>query len=299
MTEALTSPLSLQDLWMHLPLLNFIQPRSIWGGISLSLRAMTIYSTSWFVGNVCRLFAQMYAALRMFYGFFVRLCTAFAYTAFAYVCERLLRTLCGFCVRIRLIFCTICATSAYVYVFLWVFSRFCVHIRLFCALWAAFEYGYGFLIPWKSWWSNPESSLICWKSQWSNLEGLLICWMSRWSDIEGSLICLKYRWSDIEGSLICWKSVLTVVMIGPSRGSVWRILSSGFLVRRSARYDWTVWRILSSGFRWVISPTILTRFTVQSYLIKFLSNDLLVIHHPILPWTVSCWSCRSIYNPVD
>ena len=102
---------------------------------------MTLYSASCFGGNVYRLFAQMYAAFRMFYGFCVRLCTTFAYVygfcvhlcaAFAYVygfsfahvvrllrtytafvrVERLLRTytayllrtLCSFCVRIRLIF---------------------------------------------------------------------------------------------------------------------------------------------------------------------------------------------------
>ena len=91
---------------------------------------MTSYSDSWFGGNVCRLFAQMYAALRMFYVFFVRLCTAFAhvvrilgtYTAYLLrklcgfcVCIRLLCALNGFCVSIRLIFCGHCAAFAYVY----------------------------------------------------------------------------------------------------------------------------------------------------------------------------------------
>ena len=61
---------------------NFLaldQPWSFRGDFPFLLRAMTLYSTSWFLGNVCRLFAQMYADLRMFYGFCVRLCTAFAY----------------------------------------------------------------------------------------------------------------------------------------------------------------------------------------------------------------------------
>ena len=98
--------------------LAFVQPRYFCGDFSFPLRAMKLYSTYWLVGNGCRLFAQMYAALRMFYGFFVRLCTAFAYvygffislcTAFAHV-ARLLRTytayllskFCGFCISIRI-----------------------------------------------------------------------------------------------------------------------------------------------------------------------------------------------------
>ena len=66
----------------------------------------------------------MYVALSMFYGFFVRL-----YTAFVYVCVRLLRTLCGFFVCIWLVCFASCADFAYVYGYL-------------CAL-TAFAYVYG------------------------------------------------------------------------------------------------------------------------------------------------------------
>ena len=53
------------------------------------------------------------------------------YTAFAYVCVQLLRTLCGFCIHIRLIFCASCATFVYVYGFLCALIGFCVRIQLF------------------------------------------------------------------------------------------------------------------------------------------------------------------------
>ena len=98
--------------------LALVQPRLLHGGFYFLLRAMILYSTSWFVGNACRLFAKIYAALRMFYGFCVCLCTLFAYiyifclclcTSFAHVVRilrtytaYLLRKLCSFCVRIRL-----------------------------------------------------------------------------------------------------------------------------------------------------------------------------------------------------
>ena len=105
---------------------------------------MTLYSASCFGGNVWRLIELMYAALRIFYGFCVRLCTAFLYI-YGF-CVRLctdlangvfllhmytallLRRLCGFCVRkwilcklsgfcvrIWIISCAICADVAYVY----------------------------------------------------------------------------------------------------------------------------------------------------------------------------------------
>ena len=82
----------------------FVQPQSFCGDFYLFLRAITLYSTSWFVGNVCRLFAQMYAALHMFYGFCVCLCTAFAHVLrlLSTYMDYLLRKLCGFFVRIRI-----------------------------------------------------------------------------------------------------------------------------------------------------------------------------------------------------
>ena len=168
-------------------------------------------------------------------------------TAFTYVCVQIFLTLCGFCVRIWLCFCACCADFAYVTVFF--------------ALWAAFAYGYGFLKPWKPRCSNLGGSLICWKYRWYDLEGSLICWKSWWSNLERSLIYWKSQWSKFEGSLIHWKSVRTLVMFGPSGGSVCRIPYS--------------------GFRRVLYPEIFSRFTVRSYLGLFLA--------------VSCWYCRAIY----
>ena len=81
--------------------LAFVQPRSFRGDFYFSWRSIMSYSDSWSGGNVCRLFAQMYAALRIF----TALCT------FVY----------GFCVHIRLLhtfvygFCARCAAFAYVY----------------------------------------------------------------------------------------------------------------------------------------------------------------------------------------
>ena len=105
----------------------FVQPLSICREFSFLLRAITIYSNSWFVQNVCRLFAQMYTSLRMFYGFCVHFCTDFAY-------------LYGFCVRFctdfahvmlvlrtyKAYLCASCATFAYVYGFLCALIGFCV-----------------------------------------------------------------------------------------------------------------------------------------------------------------------------
>ena len=93
----------------------FIQPQSFRGVFYFSWHGMTFYSASCIGGNFCRLFAQMYAAFHMVYGFCIHLCTAFAhivrllcmYTAY------ILRKLCGFCVRIR-IFCSL-SGFAYVY----------------------------------------------------------------------------------------------------------------------------------------------------------------------------------------
>ena len=126
--------------------------------------------------------------------------------------------------------------------------------------------------------SHIEGSLIYSRPQWSNLEGLLICLTFQWSDLKDSLICLTYQWSNILGLLICWKVVRALVMIGWSGGYVCRIRYSGFFVRQSTRYDWTVWRTVSSRFCWILYPTLFTKFTVQSYLINFWSDDLLTIH---------------------
>ena len=94
----------------------FVQPRSFCGDFYFSWRGMKLYSASWFGGNICRLFAQMYAALCMFTAVaYVCVQILFTYTSFAYVCVRILCTLCGFCVSIRI---------------LCVLSRFCVRIRL-------------------------------------------------------------------------------------------------------------------------------------------------------------------------
>ena len=54
--------------------------------------------------------------------FYVRLLRT--YMAFAYVSVRLLRMLCGFCVRIRLIFYESCAAFVYIYGFLCLLSGF-------------------------------------------------------------------------------------------------------------------------------------------------------------------------------
>ena len=113
--------------------ISFVQPQSFCGDFSFSWRGMTLYSASCSVVNVCRLFAQIYAALCMFYSFFVSLCAfvcgfcarcvAFSYVYDFFVCMlygfyvriRLLCALSGFCVRIWLIFCAHCAAFAYVY----------------------------------------------------------------------------------------------------------------------------------------------------------------------------------------
>ena len=113
--------------------ISFVQPQSFCGDFSFSWRGMTLYSASCSVVNVCRLFAQIYAALCMFYSFFVSLCAfvcgfcarcvAFSYVYDFFVCMlygfyvriRLLCALSGFCVRIRLIFCARCVNFAYVY----------------------------------------------------------------------------------------------------------------------------------------------------------------------------------------
>ena len=255
-TEAVPLPLSFPDLWVHLTFLLSSNHDQFVGTFFL-LRAMTIYSTSWFVGNVYRLFAKMYAALRMFYGFFVRLCMAFAYqyglfvhlcTAFAHVVWLLqmytayiLRKLCGFC----------------------------VHIRIFVRV-------ERILIRWKYWWYDLEGSLICLKSWWSNIEGSLICWNSWLSNL----------WFAI--------SVWKIMMIGPSGGSDIQG-SVKFFIRQYTRYYWTIWRILSSGFCRVIYTTICTQFTVRSYLIKFLSENILAIHRTILPQRYLVDIDRAIY----
>ena len=106
---------------------------------------MTLYSDSCFGVNSYRLFAQIYAALHMFYGFCVRLCTVFVYiyvfcvrlcTDFAHD-ARIFRTLRGICVRIWLIFCASCAAFAYVYGF--------------CALWAALRTYTAYILQFSMW----------------------------------------------------------------------------------------------------------------------------------------------------
>ena len=159
--------------------LAFVQPQSFRGDFYFSLRAMTLYSTYWFVGNVCRLFAQFYEALRMSYGFCVCLCTAFLYvygfyvhfcTDFAHV-VRLLRTymayflhkLCGFCVHIRIFVLVdwICVCIRLIFVYVW-----CKPSQ---GIWSS---GFFYLL------FSVRTLVICWNSWWSNLEGYLIFYCS-------------------------------------------------------------------------------------------------------------------------
>ena len=124
---------------------------------------MTLYSTSWFVGKVYRLFAQMYATLRMFYGFWLRFCTAFAYVCGFCVCIWLLRMfLYGFCAR--------CASFAYIYGFLCALSGFaCLHGLSFVMLDAdRLEGSYlaGALIVF-----FVQTVVISWQFLGSNIEG--------------------------------------------------------------------------------------------------------------------------------
>ena len=114
--------------------LDFVQPRSVRGDFYFSLHSMTIYSTSLFVVNVCRMFAQMYVALHMFYGFCVRLYTVF-------------------CVNIRILrkfvysFCARCAAFSYVYgLSLAQVVQLLRTYTYFCACLAASAYVYGFFV---------------------------------------------------------------------------------------------------------------------------------------------------------
>ena len=81
----------------------------------------------------CVRLLHAYTAFAYVYGFCICLCTVFAhvvrilrtYTAYLlrklcgfFLRIRLLCTLCGFCVRIRLIFCARCAAFAYIYAYL-------------------------------------------------------------------------------------------------------------------------------------------------------------------------------------
>ena len=117
-------------------LLSFVQPRSFCGDCYFLWRSIMLYYASWFGQNVCRLFTQIYAALRIVYSFCSRLCMSFAYvqvfcvrfcTDFAHIL-RLLHTntayllwkLCSFCVRIQ----HLCALRAFVYVYGLSFAMF-------------------------------------------------------------------------------------------------------------------------------------------------------------------------------
>ena len=186
----------------------------------------------------------MYAALCMLHGFCLHLCTALrTYTDSSYVCERLLRTLYGFCVRIQLIFWEICAYFAYVYSFL-------------CAL-SVFAYVYGLYL------------------EMFDADRLEV------SELAYSLICFVYAiardpltFSRIRSWLFCRVHFLRklLVIIGPSResnleGSV-EFLSSMICSLWLDHLKDPIVRVPSSS----------------------LSNEMHVIHRPILLWKFLCSS---------
>ena len=156
---------------------------------------------------------------------------------------RLLRTYTAFayvCIRL---FCTLC--------------RFCVHIRLIvCASCAAFAYVYGFLCALSGFFVRIRIFLRV-ELIFDSLKVLMIWYLGFFDLLK---VLMIWSWGFF--------NLLIVSMI-----QYW-----GLFFRRSARYDWTICRIQSSGFRRVLYPEIFTRFIVRSYLIEFLSNNLLAIH---------------------
>ena len=133
--------------------LAVVQPWSCLGGFSFHGVAWRFYYSFWFRGNVCRLFAQMHAVLRMFtafctflYGFCVHIqllrtfmygfCTGSAYFAYVYSLYfaqvvRLLRTYTAF-VRIERLFRTYTAYLHGVQCRQYCVIRFCGFLGFFC-----------------------------------------------------------------------------------------------------------------------------------------------------------------------
>ena len=109
-----------------------------------------------------------------------------------------------------------------------------------------------------------------------------------WGLVDLFKVLMFQSWGFVDSLTVCTNAC--------DDWTVWRIRSSVFLVQRSVCYDWTVWRILSSGFSWVLYQIIFTQFTVQYYLIEFLSDNFLAIHRPILSWTVFCLYTHFFYR---
>ena len=248
--------------------ISFVQPWSISGDFSFLLRAMTFYSTSLFVGNVCRLFAQVHASLRMFYGFCVHFCTAFEYVyAFCvHLCTDFVH-LCGFFVRIRLIFCASCATFSYVYGVLCALSGFCVRIRLFVryerllrtdtAYWFLESFGYPIL---RFLWfvETPDDQILrfCWFVVTPDGLILRVPWFVESPDDP----ILRVLWF-IES--LCERSLWLDCLDDPSGGSD--------LQGSVELFIWRPARDSPSDLTWSISyPTFFSQFTIQSYLEGFL-----------------------------
>ena len=227
----------------------FFQPISISGDFSFSMRAMTLYSTSWLVGNVYRLFAQMYAALRMFYGFCVHLCTAFAHVVrlFHTCTAYLLRKFCGFCVRIRL------------------FVRVQRLFDAFESLYDTILRFFGFAIVSSN---DLELLKVSTVRSWGFFDLLLF--------VRTLVIHWNYRSSDLEDSLIRASCSLWLDCMDDP---IFRVPLSYFSAR-AVFYDWTFWRIQYLGFRRVLYPTICSQFTVRFYLGGFL---LILIEQYIYP----------------
>ena len=246
--------------------LDFVQPRSICEDFYFLLRAMRIYSTYWFVGNVCRMFSQMYAALRMFCGFCVRLCTYFAYVYGSCIrlCKdsahivRLLRTYTAY------LLCKLCVFCVCIQIFMRV-ERLCVHIRLiFCDVRC-----------------GPS-----WRICYSGFFALLL-------SVQTLVICLKSQGSNLEASVKFFFRASCSLLLDRLEDPILRVPSISFSAQ-SARSYWTVSGIQSLGFRrvlfpcellvligpsrgsdiegfcQVICPKICFRFTVRSYLGGFL-----------------------------
>ena len=214
---------------------------------------------------------------------------------FGYVIQILRTFLHVFCVRIQLLrkfvygFCASCAAFAYIYGFLCALSGFWLRIRVFlCAL--------SFFCVQIQLFDSLKVSPI---RSWGFFDLLKVPMIRSWVFVD----FWKSQWSDLEGYLFARSPndpILRVLwFIESPDDPILRVICFVEIPDDPTHYGWSIWRILSSGFHRVLYTTVFMWFAVRSYLIKFLSKNLLAIHCPILPRTVCCWSYRAIYNHVE
>ena len=225
----------------------------------------------------------MYTALCRFYGFCVRLCTAFAY-----IFVRLLRMFVhGFCALaafayVHGFFCARSADFAYVYVFLCALIRFCVRIRVCLRVKRLFVYIYGFFIPLTS--GDPILRVLWFvRSPYDSI--LRVRWFVRSPDDQILRVrCFVWRPDDpilrvrwfVESP--CKRSWLLDYMYDPSEGSNLQVplskylyimigLSGGYSLQGSVEFFiWWSSCDSPSDLTWSISyPTIFSRFIVRYY----------------------------------